>query len=119
MASEEDRRTTTVFALAAGAVLAVPTWIGGSALPLLDLPQHLAVASVLRHHGDPAWGFAQYFDCHWTKLTPYWTYYVVTLFFSQFTSVETATRVYLTLYAVAFPWAGIAICRAFGASPWL
>ena len=28
-------------------------------LPMVDLPQHHAMVSILLHHGDPAWGFAQ------------------------------------------------------------
>ncbi|MBK7400827.1 MAG: hypothetical protein IPJ34_32385 [Myxococcales bacterium] len=27
-------------------------------LPMVDLPQHHAMVSILRHHGDPAWDFA-------------------------------------------------------------
>jgi hypothetical protein len=33
--------------------------------------------------------------------------------------VETAARVYLSFYALAFPWAGISVCRAFGRPAWL
>lgn len=28
-------------------------------LPMVDLPQHYAMVSILLHHADPAWGFAQ------------------------------------------------------------
>jgi hypothetical protein len=28
-------------------------------LPMADVPQHYAMVSILLHHGDPAWGFAQ------------------------------------------------------------
>jgi hypothetical protein len=105
-------------AVASGVALLAPFWVG-RVVPLLDLPQHLAVVSVLRHHGDPVWGFARFFDTDWAKFTPYWTYYAITYVLSFFFSVETASRVYLSAYALAFPWAGIALARAFGRSPWL
>ena len=34
----------------------------GDVLPLLDWPEHLAIASILRHYGDPAWQFQQTFE---------------------------------------------------------
>jgi hypothetical protein len=111
-------RSLTGAALLAGLALAAPFWVGRF-VPLLDLPQHLALVAVLRHHGDPAWGFARHFATEWGELTPYWTYYAVTYVLSLVFSVETASRVYLSLYALVFPWAGIELARAFGRSPWL
>jgi hypothetical protein len=105
-------------ALAAGTALALPFWVG-RVVPLLDLPQHLALVAVLRHHGDPAWGFERFFDVEWATLTPYWTYYAAATALSWLMPVETATRLYLTAGALAWPWAGIALCRARGSSPWL
>jgi hypothetical protein len=114
----EDRRLLAPAALLSGAALVLPLWVG-RLLPLLDLPQHLAVVSVLRHHGDAQWGFAPFFEVQWGELTPYWTYYLVTWALSSAMSVETASRVVLSAYALAGPWIGIALCRAFGRSPWL
>jgi hypothetical protein len=114
----ESSRSLTGAAALAGLALAAPFWVGRF-VPLLDLPQHLALVAVLRHHGDPAWGFERYFATEWGELTPYWTYYAVSYLLSFVFSVETASRVYLSLYALAFPWAGIALARAFGRSPWL
>lgn len=105
-------------AVLSGLTLAAPMWVGRF-VPLLDLPQHLAVVAVLRNHGDPAWGFGRFFDVQWAELTPYWTYYLATWLLSLALPLELASRVYLTGYALAFPWAGIALCRAFGRSPWL
>ena len=105
-------------ALLCGAATALPFWVGRF-VPLVDLPQHLAVVSVLRHHGDPAWGFGRHFDTEWGELTPYWTFYLATWGLSFAMSVETAARVFLSAYALLLPWAGIALCRTFGASPWI
>jgi hypothetical protein len=119
--SEPARRplsAASLAALACGAALAAPFWVGRF-VPLLDLPQHLAVVAVLRHHGDPAWGFDRFFDTQWGEFTPYWTFYLVTGALSLVLSIETAARVALSLYALAFPLAGLALARAFGRSPWL
>jgi hypothetical protein len=46
--------------LIAAALLAVAgLCLGFRYLPMADLPQHYAMVSILRHHGDPAYGFAQ------------------------------------------------------------
>ena len=105
-------------ALLTGVASAVPLWVGRF-VPLLDLPQHLAVVAVLRHRADPAWGFAPFFEVEWGEFTPYWTHYLAVWVLSLLVSIETASRLYLTGYALAFPWAGIVLCRAFGRSPWL
>jgi len=76
-----------------GIALASPFWVG-RLVPLLDLPQHLAVVAVLRHHGDPDWGFSRFFDVEWGELTPYWTHYLVTWALSHLVPVETASRLY-------------------------
>jgi hypothetical protein len=52
-----------------GLMVSVPFWVGRF-LPFLDLPQHLALAAVLRHGEDPAWGFAPYFEAQWGEFTP-------------------------------------------------
>lgn len=112
------RPALPILAAISGLALAAPFWVG-RIVPLLDLPQHLAVVTVLRHPTDPAWGFAPFFDTQWRKLTPYWMHYAITCLLSLLVPVETASRLYLTGYAMAFPFAGIALCRGFGRSPWL
>ena len=106
-------RALTAAALAAGAALAVPFWVRPW-VPLLDLPQHLAAAAVLRHHGDPAWGFERFYEPQWGELTPYWSYYLALDLLACVMPLETASRVLLTGYAFAVPWVGMAFCAAFG-----
>jgi hypothetical protein len=98
-------------------LLAAPFWVGRF-VPLVDLPQHLAVAAVLRHHGDPTLGFGRFYEAQWTELTPYWTYYLALDGLSRLMPLDTASRVYLSLYALAVPWVGLAVCAAFGAPRW-
>jgi hypothetical protein len=104
-------------ATACGLALAAPFWIGGF-VPLVDLPQHLAVAAVLRHHGDPSWAFDRYYEVQWLELTPYWTYYLALDGLSWLLPLDFASRVYLSLYALAVPWTGLGLCAAFGAPRW-
>lgn len=96
-----------------GLLVALPFWVG-EFVPLLDLPQHLAIATILRHLGEPAWGFDRIFEAEWTEITPYWLHYLGLWLLSFPFSVETAGRVYLTLYALALPWAAGSLCAALG-----
>jgi len=105
-------------AIAAGMALAVPFWTSRF-VPLLDLPQHLALVTVIHNHHEPQWGFDRFFEVQWGELTPYWMTYLAMHLLAYLMPVETAARVYLSLYALAFPWAGISVCRAFGRHAWL
>jgi hypothetical protein len=108
----------TAAAVVCGACLAYPFWMSRY-LPLLDLPQHLAIATVIDGSAEAGSTFAREFQVQWGELTPYWLYYAVVALIAKVVGVETASRLYLTGYALAFPWAGIALCRAFGRSGWL
>jgi hypothetical protein len=112
-APRADDRTSAVVAVLAGALMAAPLWVGRF-LPLLDLPQHLAIATVLLHHGDPAWRLAEYFQPQRTELTPYWTHYLALESLGRLMPVGAAARVVLTAYVFALPWAVMALARALG-----
>ena len=105
-----------VFAVVAVAHL-VPLW-AVRFLPFMDLPQHLAAISVLNGLGDEETGFAAYF---FTDLgsTPYLAYYLATDLLAQFCSVETANRLFLSLYVVLLPLGARSFLRAFGREPLL
>ena len=100
-------------AVAGGLVAAAPFWTSRF-LPFLDLPQHLALATVLRHHGDPAWNLAPYFEAQWGEFTPYWTHYLLWHALGALVGLEAAVRIHLTLYAVALPLAAGELCAALG-----
>jgi hypothetical protein len=112
------KRATAIAGIACSLCVVAPIWVG-RILPSVDLPQHIAMASVLLHAGDPRWGFDPFFEAQWGEFTPYWCYYSFVYALSQAfaLSVETASRVYLTLYAAALPWAGLYACRAFRRPP--
>lgn len=99
-------------ALACGALMAVPFWIGRF-VPFLDLPQHLALITVLLGQEPPGGALSAYFVPEWGEFTPYWLYYGAVSLLAPFGGVETASRILLTLYALLLPWGSIALCRAF------
>jgi len=105
-------------AVISGAFVCLPFWIG-KYVPLLDLPQHLAVTAVIHFHEDPAWHFREFFEVQWGKLTPYWFHYLALHLLAFVFPLETTSRVYLSLYAMAFPWAGIVLCTTFRRPAWL
>jgi hypothetical protein len=84
---------------------AVPLW-AYEYLPFMDLPQHLATIAVLHDHGDPELGYAAFFEVDLLS-TPYLAYYVATDLLAYLLpgphAVETANRLFLTLYALLLP----------------
>jgi hypothetical protein len=110
-----DGRTRAAAFLGA-ALMAVPLWVGRY-LPLLDLPQHLALATVLLRHADPEWILAPYFEAQHGELTPYWTHYLALEGLGRLLSMEAAARIFATAYVLALPWAAMALLRALGRPP--
>lgn len=86
--------------------------------PIQDLPQHLAAIRVLHDHGDPALGFARYFDVELGR-TQYLAYYLAADLLAWPLGVERANRVLLTAAIVGTPYALRALLRAVGRSGWL
>jgi hypothetical protein len=111
-----DERLRVATALLASAMMAAPLWVGRF-LPLLDLPQHLAITTVLLRHDDPAWRLAAYFEPQRAELTPYWAHYLALEWLGRLMPVDVAARAFLTLYVFALPWAAMALARALGRPP--
>jgi hypothetical protein len=84
-----------------------------SYLPMTDLPQHAAVASMLEHLGDPAWGFDPWYE-RAVGRTLYWLGYGVSVGLSQVVGAEFALRVVAFLSAIAAPLGAYAVLRATG-----
>ena len=71
-ASAPDPGARRLLALLLALLLAPSVWL--AYLPMTDLPQHLAVASILLHHDDPRFGFAAFYEPAWGRslyLLPY------------------------------------------------
>lgn len=74
-------------------------------LPMVDLPQHYAMVSILRHHGDPAWGFAQRYTFDFFG-RPYATVYFLGWALSWVLPLAGAMRLVVAICTVA-PFAGL------------
>jgi hypothetical protein len=82
-------------------------------LPLQDLPQHLAAIRVLHDYNDPALGFASFFQLTPLK-TQYIGFYSLAGALAWVMSVESATRLLLTIALIALPYAMRLLLRALG-----
>jgi hypothetical protein len=85
----------------------------GDLLPLLDWPEHLALASILRHYGDPAWQFEETFEIDWRPL-PYGLFHALTALLGLVLPLPLAGRLVLLVYVVGTPLALREVLRAFG-----
>lgn len=74
-------------------------------LPMVDLPQHYGMVSIMRHHGDPAWDFAKRYTFDFVG-RPYATVYFLATALSWLMPLGAAMRVVVALCTVA-PLAGV------------
>jgi hypothetical protein len=87
-------------------------------LPMTDLPQHLAVASILLHGDDPQLGFAAYYAPAWER-SLYVLPYLGALALAPLVSLETGMRAMVLLGLAALPLGVLALVRARGRPAWL
>jgi hypothetical protein len=85
----------------------------GDLLPLLDWPEHLAIASILRHYADPAWQFQQTFEIDPRPL-PYGLFHALTALCGLVLPIPLAGRLVLLGYVAGTPLALRDVLRAFG-----
>lgn len=85
-------------ALAAGIA---PLWFT-SALPLVDLPQHLHLISVLHRLDDPTTLYPRLFEAR-GELTPYLGYYYAVSLLHWLLPLEIANKVFLSAYLMGMP----------------
>lgn len=106
-----ERLDDVLVALALAACAA--TCLAFRYLPMVDLPQHYAMVSILLHHGDPAWGFAQRFTFDFVG-RPYATVYGLGWLLGLVLPLGAAMRIVVALCTIA-PLAGMAVLlRALG-----
>jgi len=95
-------------------IMAAPTLILHY-LPMTDLPQHLAVASMLQHMDDPRLGFADYYELALGR-TLYWLPYAIALLLAKLLPLTLAMRVVVFLSVIAYPLGVYALLRVTGRS---
>ncbi len=89
-----------------------------SYLPMTDLPQHLAVTSILWNLHDPAFGFAAWYEPAWDR-SLYMLPYLLALAFAPFAPLEVGMRVVVVLSLALLPIGVFALLRALGKPEWL
>ncbi|UCE23513.1 MAG: hypothetical protein JSU74_09425 [Candidatus Zixiibacteriota bacterium] len=86
-------------------------------LPFIDLPNHLAAATICRYIGEPGNLFSQYFE------TDLWLnsniFHYLFLMFPLFPTVEFANHLFYAIYAVLLPLSVLLLIRRLGGNVWL
>jgi hypothetical protein len=104
-------RRTTLLLLACSAALALVPLVPAY-LPLVDFPQHVALHAIWNNIHDPAFNLGGRFRV--TLSTPYALPHLAAHAAAQALGPEGGLRLVLVLALVAFPWAALALLRAFG-----
>jgi hypothetical protein len=91
-------RVAWFLALACGVL---PLW-ASQALPLVDLPQHLHLISVLHRLDDPSTLYPEIFARR-PELTPYLGYYHLVSLLNWLVPLELANRLFLSAYVAGLP----------------
>lgn len=102
-----------IFALICGVA---PLW-ATQALPLVDLPQHLHLISVLHRLDDASTLYPEIFARR-PELTPYLGYYYAVSLLNWLMPLELANRVFLSAYVVGLPLSLAFLLRTFKRPAW-
>jgi len=84
--------------------------------PFVDLPEHLAAATIARSGGDTSSELARYYRVE-TLFEPN-TFHLLFCGLRVFPTVELANRLYLLLYSILLPLSMLLIVRRAGGNPW-
>ncbi len=112
MFDRTDRRLYAV-ALLLGVA---PLWVA-SVLPMVDLPQHLHLISVLHRLEDPTTLYPELFAAR-NALTPYLGYYYLVSALNWLLPLEVANRVFLSAYVAGLSLSLAFLLRSLGRPPW-
>src|SRR5689334_2809706 len=106
-------RLAFALALLAGGA---PLWCARQ-LPMVDLPQHLHLISVLHRLDDPTTLYPQVFAAR-AELTPYLGYYYPVSLLSWIVPLELANRLFLSAMVLGLPLATAFLLRSLGRPRW-
>jgi len=111
---KQHRDFTAVFVVFS--ILAVLPMAIFRLLPFVDLPYHLAVATIHKHMGEPTNFFAQFYSSE-LFLSPN-VFHPLFCSLDIFPSVEFANHVYFCLYALLLPLSVFMVIKKIGGNPW-
>ena len=103
------------FLAVAAVVWVVPLWMIPFP-PMLDYPQQLAVAAIVRWIGDPAWGFGEAYELALGR--PQGLFEMVTAGLSWLMPIHIAGKLVLSLSLAGVLLAAVALCRRTGRPEW-
>jgi hypothetical protein len=109
-------RTDRLVYAAALVLGALPLWLS-THLPMVDLPQHLHLISVLHRLEDPTTLYPQLFAAR-HELTPYLGYYHAVSLLHWLLPLDTANRLFLSAYVVGLPLSLAFLLRGLGRPAW-
>jgi hypothetical protein len=95
----------------------IPVW-HQRLLPMLDTPNHLALARAWHNFSDPSYHIADYYTKR-IRPVPYVFFYAFIHWCLYVVSIETANKLFLSLYLIIYPLGVLSVARAFKRSPWL
>jgi hypothetical protein len=98
-------------------VVLVPVW-HQRLLPMLDTPNHLALVRGWHNIADPAWHISDFYYLR-LRPVPYILFYGFIHVALYVVEIETANKLFLSLYLILFPLSILALARAFRRSAWL
>ncbi|HVE85808.1 MAG TPA: hypothetical protein VND93_23295, partial [Myxococcales bacterium] len=93
-----------------------PLWVTRQ-LPVVDLPQHLHLISILHRLGDSTTLYPEIFQRR-PELTPYLGYYYAVSLLHWLVPLELANRLFLCAYVAGLPLSLAALLRAAGRPAW-
>jgi hypothetical protein len=95
----------------------VPVW-HQRMLPMLDTPDHLALARAWHNYHDPDWHIADYYTLR-IRIVPYMLFYWTIHMLLYLFSIETANKIFLSVYLIVYPLSILRLARSLGRSRWL
>jgi hypothetical protein len=98
-------------------VALIPVW-HQRMLPMLDTPDHLALARAWHDYRDPSSRIADFYLLR-VRLVPYVMFYWLTHVLLYVVRIETANKLLLSAYLILFPLSVLSLARALGRSRWL
>jgi len=102
---------------ASGLISLAPLWYV-RILPMQDMWQHLALVDVIHNYDAPGSVYPEYFLLP-SAPGPNLAYYYMTHWLGYLFPLETANKVVLSLYVVAFPLSFLYLMRSFNRSRWI
>jgi len=94
----------------------LPLWVSRH-LPMVDLPQHLHLISVLHRIEDPTTIYPKLFAVR-AELTPYLGYYYAVSFLNWLLPIEVANKLFLSAYVIGMPLGLAFLLRSLGRPSW-